>query len=141
LLAAVDAGYDAPSWLGEPLTPSDASIWEIEYAAFLINSVSLNGDYGDKRISAPRIDMTWPFKGYPGKPDSSRDSGAVEPTDDPDWRADIPWRRSPQEIHSDLRRRFVWAQVMIPHALAVLLGAVLFFLAVLNTPGFEQLHP
>ena len=114
---------------------------EIEYAAYLINSVSLGGEYGDKRISAPRIDMTWPFKGYPEEPEPSRDSGAVESTEDPDWRADIPWRRSPQEIYSDLRHRFTWAQVMIPHALAVLLGAGLFILAVLKTSGFEQLRP
>jgi hypothetical protein len=38
---------------------------EIEHSAYLINSVSLGGKFGDKKISAPRIDMTWGFKGYP----------------------------------------------------------------------------
>lgn len=38
---------------------------EIEYSAYLINRVALGGLYGEKEISAPRIDMTWGFKGYP----------------------------------------------------------------------------
>jgi len=45
---------------------------EIEYTAYLVNAVKLGGEYGDLRISAPRIDMTWDFTGYPvdedGKP-------------------------------------------------------------------------
>jgi hypothetical protein len=100
---------------------------EIEYAAYLINRVTLGGEYRDKEISAPRIDMTWPFKGYP-----------VEPGDD--WRADEPERYSPQKIYSQLRRRFWWANVMLPHAIAVVLGSVLFFAAAFKAPGFEQLH-
>ena len=31
----------------------------------LINWVSIGGLYGEKEISAPRIDMTWNFEGYP----------------------------------------------------------------------------
>ena len=38
---------------------------EIEYTAYLINAVLLGGEYGDLKISAPRIDMTWPFTGFP----------------------------------------------------------------------------
>jgi len=38
---------------------------EIEYTAYLLNSVILEGEYLDEGISAPRIDMTWGFKGYP----------------------------------------------------------------------------
>ena len=38
---------------------------EIEYSVYLINRVVLGGEYGDKGISAPRIDMTWAFRGYP----------------------------------------------------------------------------
>jgi hypothetical protein len=37
---------------------------EIEYTAYLINSVALGGEYGSRKLSAPRIDMTWGFKGY-----------------------------------------------------------------------------
>jgi hypothetical protein len=121
---------------------------EIEYTAYLINSVPLGGKYGDKRISAPRLDMTWPFKGYPEKPKPGRGSSAEEEDlgghaaeEDPDWRANVPWRRSPQEIYSDLRVRFWWAQVMIPHVIAVVLGAGLFILAAFKTPGFQQFRP
>lgn len=42
---------------------------EIEYTAYLINRVALGGEYADKKISSPRIDMTWGFKGYPKKPE------------------------------------------------------------------------
>ena len=38
---------------------------EIEYTAYLVNAAVLGGEYGDLKISAPRIDMTWDFKGYP----------------------------------------------------------------------------
>ena len=41
---------------------------EIEYTSYLINRVALDFKYGkkviSKEISAPRIDMTWPFRGY-----------------------------------------------------------------------------
>ncbi|HUK70887.1 MAG TPA: hypothetical protein VLW50_19355 [Streptosporangiaceae bacterium] len=123
---------------------------EIEYTAYLINRVPLGGKYGDKEISAPRIDMTWGFKGYrvdKDKPPPDHDLRAEKPepghdghADEPDWRADEPWRRSPQDIYSDLRGRFWWANVALPHAVAVALGAVLFIAAALNAPGLEQLH-
>jgi hypothetical protein len=120
---------------------------EIEYTAYLINRVPLGGKYGGKEISAPRIDMTWGFKGYrvdEDKPPPDHDVRAEEPEpghdDEPDWRADEPWRRSPQDIYSDLRARFWWANVALPHAVAVGLGTVLFIAAALNAPGLEQLH-
>ena len=111
---------------------------EIEYTAYLINRVALGGEYADKKISAPRIDMTWGFRGYPKKPepDPKRSAGKG----DPDWRADEPERRPPQAIYSALRNRFWWANVMLPHALAVALGAALFIAAALNAPGLQQLH-
>jgi hypothetical protein len=117
---------------------------EIEYTAYLINHVTLGGEYGDKEISAPRIDMTWDFKGYPVNKDNEppgRDGSAEEPKPDLDWRGDKPWRRSPEKIYSDLRRRFWLANVMLPHVVAVGLGAALFAVAALHAPGFEQLHP
>jgi hypothetical protein len=122
---------------------------EIEYTAYLINHVRLGGEYGDKEISAPRIDMTWPFKGYPVDeqrgPQPPRTSWWVrvvlhKKAKGPiDWRADEPWRRTPQDIHSDLRGRFWWSNVALPHAVAVVLGLALFMAAVLNAPGLERL--
>jgi hypothetical protein len=38
---------------------------EIECTSYLINSVILGGEYLDVGTSAPRIDMTWGFKGSP----------------------------------------------------------------------------
>lgn len=38
---------------------------EIEYTSYLINQVPLGGLFGKEKISAPRIDMMWHFKGYP----------------------------------------------------------------------------
>jgi hypothetical protein len=162
---------------------------EIEYTSYLVNPVTLAGGwYQDKKISAPRIDMTWDFKGYPvdedGKPlpippllmplwlwrrilkldkrpklipfwlwrrilkldkkykrageKGNRDYEKPKPGHD--WRADEPERRAPQKIHRDLRRRWRWANVMLPHVLAVLLGVTLFILAVLKVPGFQPLH-
>ena len=55
---------------------------EIEYTAYLINRVRLHGLYGKSEISAPRIDMTWDFKGFPV-------NDKLEPQ--PRRR---PWRRS-----------------------------------------------
>ena len=111
---------------------------EIEYTAYLINSVALGGEYGGRKLSAPRIDMTWGFKGYSAEPRPDPDSRAEDRN--PDWRADEPLRRSPRQIHEDLRRRFWLLNVMLPHILAVVLGAGLFIAAVLKAPGLEQLH-
>jgi hypothetical protein len=126
---------------------------EIEYTSYLINRVTLGGEYGDQGISAPRIDMTWGFKGYP----VSKDTGKPLPpplawrhrvlrhgqqTETPrDWRADEPERREPQKIYRDLRRRWWFANVMLPHVLAVGLGAVLFIVAAaLNASGLANMH-
>jgi hypothetical protein len=56
-----------------------------------------------------------------------------------DWRADEPERLSPQYIYSQLRRRFWWKNVALPHAFAVVLGSALFIVAALNAPGLRQL--
>ena len=86
--------------------------------------------------------MTWPFTGYPGKPQPGNGGNAGEPaTDDGDWRADEPWRRTPQEINEFLRHRFALPNVWLPHALAVVLGLALFVAAaVLNASGLEHLR-
>jgi hypothetical protein len=111
---------------------------EIEYTAYLINSVALGGEYGSRKLSAPRIDMTWGFTGYSAKPRPDPDNRAEDRN--PDWRADEPLRRSPQQIHEDLRHRFWLLNVMLPHILAVVLGVGLFTAAALRAPGLEQLH-
>ncbi len=136
---------------------------EIEYSAYLINRAALGGEYGKKEISAPRIDMTWGFKGYPvdkdgnplpppppwwrrvlrraNKPKPDHDLRPDEkPKPHPDWRADEPERREPQKIYRDLRRSFWWMNVMLPHVLAVGLGLALFIAAALKTSGLQQLH-
>lgn len=124
---------------------------EIEYSSYLINSVILGGEYLDVGISAPRIDMTWGFKGYPvdketGKPlpRPARRWRRVFRRDEPrpwyDWRAEEPERRPPQRIRRDLRHRWRWWNVMLPHVLAVALGLTLFILAAVKAPGFQQLH-
>jgi hypothetical protein len=127
-------------------------------------------EYGDSEISAPRIDMMWGFRGYlledgkplvdehgkplphppwrrvprsPEKPkpnDGESKPEAERAESNADWRADEPWRRNAQEIYSDLRGRFWWPNVALPHAVAVLLGTALFIAAALHAPGFEQLH-
>ena len=95
---------------------------EIEYTAYLINRVHLRGLYEENEISAPRIDMTWTFTGFPQnkdgteweperpwrqrvlqpwwrrmlgrtrKPDPCHDHPAEKPGP-PDYRASEPWRR------------------------------------------------
>jgi hypothetical protein len=115
---------------------------EIEYSSYLINSVQLGGAYGELKISAPRIDMTWSFKGYAEEPEPGRGNRPEEALKDhPDWRADTPWRRTPQEINQFLRYRFLLPNVWLPHALAVALGAMLFTAAAaLNASGTVHLH-
>jgi hypothetical protein len=114
---------------------------EIEYTAYLINAVVLGGEYWHKRLSAPRIDMTWDFKGYPVLKGTDmprqarqwwwRDALGLDPKPERyDWRADEPWRRKPQEINKALWRRFSWPNVMLPHIVAVVAGSGLFIAAV-----------
>ena len=56
-----------------------------------------------------------------------------------DWRGDEPWRRTPEEIYFDLRTRFWWPNVALPHAVAVVLGSALFIAAALDVPGLDML--
>jgi hypothetical protein len=137
---------------------------EIEYTAYLINAVPLGGKYRHSKISAPRIDMTWGFKGYPintetGKPLPRhrpwwRGKLKLGPEDKPwldwrgpkpkqwyDWRDEEPERRPPEKIRRDLRHRFRWANVALPHVLAVLLGLGLFIAALAKAPWLGPLHP
>jgi hypothetical protein len=128
---------------------------EIEYTAWLINHVRLDGLYEQNEISAPRIDMTWTFTGFPQRESGAkrhwqsrrqrileearkrrkhmlRRTGKLGPFDDPlkkkgpdDYRASEPWRREPWEIYRDLYRRFRLPNVMLPHVVAVVIGSLL----------------
>jgi uncharacterized integral membrane protein len=132
---------------------------EIEYTAYLVNRVALGGLYGEKEISAPRIDMTWGFKGYPvdeeGNPlpppapfwqrvlrrTSKKPEAGEKKNENPDWRADEPERREPEKIYKDLGRCYWWPNVLLPHALAVALGLLLFIIfAALNASGVDHLR-
>ena len=95
---------------------------DIEVAAYELNRVEL-ADLG--AVSAPRIDMTWGFTGADG----------------PDWRSDRPARRTPAEVRRMLLRRFVLPQVVLPHAVAVVLGSVLFVAALAGGWGLGSLEP
>jgi hypothetical protein len=96
---------------------------DIEVAAYELNNLTL-GALG--RQSSPRIDMAW---GFPGK------KGAL------DWRGDPPERRTPERMRRLLAWRFVWANVMFPHVLAVLLGVMLFFAAAQGWWGLAAWPP
>lgn len=124
---------------------------EIEYTAYLINRVPLDYTDGPREISAPRINLTWRFKGYP----VNKDTGKPLPRRRPwwqaprrgtelaswyDWRADEPYRQKPQDIYRDLRHCWWWPSVALPHVVAVVLGVGLFILAVVKAPGFTKLH-
>jgi hypothetical protein len=94
---------------------------DIEVAAFQINAVLLNG-LG--RQSAPRIDMSWGYKGRKGE-ESPR----------------VPVRRSARNVHTLLQRRLWMPQVLLPHMVAVVIGVVLFVVALLHAPGFGGMRP
>lgn len=112
---------------------------DIEVAAYYLNRVDLP-ELGE--LSSPRIDMYWPFKGFQGEGDPRRTNlQAAPPLPDPrDWRLHGPWRRTPLEIRSRLRRRWWMPNVVLPHAVAVLLGAALFAAAAADLSGLGALE-
>lgn len=105
---------------------------DIEVAAYNLNHVALNeiDPHHEEfqvplgNVSAPRIDMYW----------------AYPKADKPDWRTDIPWRRTPAEIHQMMRRPFWMPPVMLPHVVAIVLGLLLFAGAAANFPGLAGLR-
>ena len=97
---------------------------DIEIAAHELNTVELP-ELGP--VSAPRIDMTWGFR---GKEEGDRDR-----------RSDRPERRTPESIRRLMRLRFVLPNVMFPHVVAVLLGAALFVAAATASFGLAALTP
>jgi hypothetical protein len=118
---------------------------EIEYTSYLVNRVALGGEYGTSEISAPRVDMTWRFKGYISEDEHRRQRWWQRATTRPtkmldqyeDPRAAEPRRWSHMDIRRSLARRFYWPNVALPHAVAVALGSGLFVAAGFNVPGLE----
>lgn len=96
---------------------------DIEVAAYELNAVEL-GRLG--KVSSPRIDMSWSYRGQRGKPD---------------WRDDPPARRTPEQIRLLLLARFVLPNVIFPHVVAVFLGAALFLAAAGDSWGLAALEP
>ena len=113
-----------------------ARMRDIELAAFNLNHVELRALAIDQpwdqpgaevplgAVSAPRIDMYWAY------PKGKRR----------DWRTSTPWRRAPNELRKMLRRCYWMPHVLLPHAMAVALGLVLFGAAVLRVGGMPP-HP
>ena len=95
-----------------------ARMRDIEVAASQLNGVELEG----WRESSPRIDWYWSYDG-----------------DTPDWRHDPPRRHSSAEIATMLTLAPWMPHVLLPHAVAVVLGAVLFLLAALDAAGLDSL--
>ena len=122
-------------WLIEAMTKRHqlryyARMRDIELAAYNLNHVTL--DAVDPKhefkiplgaVSAPRIDMYW---SYP--------NGKLG-----DWRTHVPWRRTPEEIQKMLRRAFWMPHVLLPHAVAIVLGSLLFLAALVGLDGFDDL--
>jgi hypothetical protein len=94
---------------------------DIELAQYSINRVALP-QLGE--MSSPRIDEQWAYKGG-----------------SPDWRNSAPWRRTPEEIAAFLHRPYGAGHVLLPHLVAVVLGAALFVAALVDTPGLAHLTP
>ena len=107
-----------------------ARMRDIGLAAYNLNHVTL--DVVDPEheftiplgaVSAPRIDVYW---SYP------QGDGA-------DWRTNVPWRRTPEEIRRMLRRAFLMPHVFLPHAVAIVLGSLLFLAALAGFDGLSHL--
>jgi hypothetical protein len=106
---------------------------DIELAAYNLNHVMLPVIDESRRdreeplgeVSAPRIDMYW---SYPKGQEA-------------DWRASVPWRRTPEDLRKMLHRAAWRVHIMMPHVIAVVVGVAFYLLAVGNTPGFDHLSP
>lgn len=93
---------------------------DIEVAAYYLNPVQI----GDHQESSPRIDWYWEYEGRGH-----------------DYRTAKPERRDQENVRQLLRRAPWAAHVLLPHAVAVVLGVALFIIAVLELPWLEQLNP
>lgn len=93
---------------------------EIEVASYHLNHLHLAG----QMVSSPKVDWSWgfPWKGTNDFPDK-------------------PVQRDAANVRRLLRRAPRAWNVLLPHIVAVVLGLVLFVLAVLETPGLSHLEP
>lgn len=96
---------------------------DIELAEYHLNRLPLP-ELGT--VSAPRIDMSWGYH-----------AGRTQP----DWRTDAPTRRDALEIRRMMARRYVRANQLFPHLVAVVLGVALFIAALADAPGLADLQP
>lgn len=99
-----------------------ARMRDLEVAAFHLNRVDL--PTGPSGFSSPRIDVSWSY------------TGSV-----PDWRRDPPWRLEPAVVRRLIRRSWHMPHVVLPHAVAVVVGAVLFVLAVAGVGALGAMQP
>ncbi|WP_250037934.1 hypothetical protein [Paractinoplanes maris] len=97
-----------------------ARMRDIEVAAYHLNHQTVDG----VGVSAPLVDWYW---GYTGA--------------GPDFRLDPPQRRTPEEVRKMLAQAPWMPHVFLPHAVAVLLGIVLFFGALMDVDGLSTLTP
>ncbi|GAA4357950.1 hypothetical protein [Angustibacter luteus] len=98
-----------------------ARMRDIEVATYRLNAVELEG-LG--LVSAPRIDMSWDYKGE-GR----------------DWRTDAPVRRDAKELRYMHHLPYLMPHVFLPHVVAVVLGTGLFLAAVLGASWLDGLAP
>jgi hypothetical protein len=94
---------------------------DIEVTSFHLNRLTVDG----LEVSSPRIDWSWGFRGEPGSED---------------LRDAEPRRRTPEELHRTLRGAPWMPHVLLPHAVAVLVGLLLFLGAAANVPGLDQIE-
>ncbi|MDP9696673.1 UNVERIFIED_ORG: hypothetical protein J2X79_004256 [Arthrobacter globiformis] len=93
---------------------------EIEVAAYHLNRLRLGG----RMVSSPKVDWTW---GFPWK-------GTSKFSDKPVQRDAANVRR--------LLRRAPWAgDVLLPHMVAIIVGFLLFVLALIEVPALAYLQP
>ncbi len=95
---------------------------DLEVTSFHLNHLTVGGI----EVSSPRIDWYWGFTGRAGSED---------------WRTAEPQRRTPEAVRRMLRSAPWQPHVLLPHAVAVLVGLLLFLGAVANVPGLDQLEP
>lgn len=91
----------------------------IEVATSKLNSIVIDG----YAVSAPLIDWYWGFRGR----------GSFQPHS--------PTQRNASNISRLIRIAPYMPHVMLPHIIAAVLGIVLFIVATLRVPGFENMSP
>lgn len=94
---------------------------DIEVASFHLNRIGLPTLLGS--FSSPRIDVSWSYRGNV-----------------PDWRGDPPWRLDPVAVRRLIRRSWRMPHVVLPHVVAVVVGAALFIPALSGVGQLGQMQ-